>query len=234
MNQDVILDKNYLKSIVAFLDDNPLAASVSGKVYQWDFDKIDAMVTDNAPLTGQGKTDKIDSLGLKILPHHKVIELTDKHFPDTFWKELPQEIFGVSGALAVYRRQALETSKIPLFFKSFKLYINQTKPKLYEYFDNDFFSYKEDVDIAYRLRLMGFKSYLVPQAVAWHDRSAVSGSTIRKSRNSKSKFINRHSFKNHFYFLFKNVPAKIWLRFFHRIIVYEFFKFLYILIFPPF
>jgi GT2 family glycosyltransferase len=119
-----------------------------------------------------------------------------------------------------------------LITKSFKIYLNQTKPKLYEYIDTDFFCYKEDVDLAYRLRLFGFSAYTVPKARAWHDRTARanSASTI-KNRRAKSAFVNYHSYKNHLFTLIKNVPDRIFIRCFVQISFYELGKFFYILLF---
>ncbi|MFH1514842.1 MAG: glycosyltransferase family 2 protein, partial [bacterium] len=47
-----------------------------------------------------------------------------------------------------------------------------------EFFDNDFFSYLEDIDLDYRLLFRGFESRYVPDAIAKH---AGGGSGGRKS-----------------------------------------------------
>lgn len=220
VNPDVILDKDYIKKIIDFLDKNPKAGAASGVLFCWDFSAIEKS-------SNLGKTSAIDSLGLKIFPNHKVTELREA-MKKRDAGSMPQEVFGVSGALPIYRREALENTKVPLFYPCFKFYINQTKPKLYEYFDNDFFTYKEDIDLAYRLRLFGWKAYMVPQANAWHDRTAVAGASTIKNRKQKSYFINYHSCKNHFYFLIKNVPNKIWQRHFYQILPYEIGKLVYL------
>lgn len=216
MNPDVILDSNYIKELVNFLDHNANSAAATGVIYKWDLTKVNQ--------GSLSKTKKIDSLGLKLLSSHKVIELTD--MPN---QNKPQEIFGVSGALPIYRRSALELIKMPIFHPSFKFYLNQKAPELYEYFDNDFFCYKEDVDLAYRLRLFGFKAYLIPQAISWHDRTASAGTSTFKNRKIKSHFVNYHSYKNHLYFLIKNMPAKIWHRHFYQILPYEIIKIIYLI-----
>jgi GT2 family glycosyltransferase len=41
-----------------------------------------------------------------------------------------------------------------------------------EVLDEDFFMYKEDVDLAWRLRLLGWWTAYEPRAVAWHARTA--------------------------------------------------------------
>jgi len=66
------------------------------------------------------------------------------------------DIFGVSGSAAVYRRSAL---------KDVKILDN-------EYFDPDFVAYYEDLDLAYRLRLMGYVVKYAPDAKIYHERAA--------------------------------------------------------------
>ena len=59
------------------------------------------------------------------------------------------EVFGVSGCVALYRTAALSDVKIATGF-----------------FDNDFFLYREDVDLAWRLRGRGWTARCVPAATA--------------------------------------------------------------------
>jgi GT2 family glycosyltransferase len=66
------------------------------------------------------------------------------------------DVFGVSGTAAIYRKSALE----------------QIKHSTHEYFDQDFFTYWEDLDISWRLQLAGFKCSFVPGAVVYHSRFA--------------------------------------------------------------
>ncbi len=66
-----------------------------------------------------------------------------------------REVFGVSGAGPMYRRSALEAVKYEA-----------------EYFDEDFLAYWEDVDLSWRLNRAGFKNVYVPEAVAFHGRTA--------------------------------------------------------------
>lgn len=91
------------------------------------------------------------------------------------------------------RRQALE---------SIKVYCGHSH---HEYFDEDFFSYKEDADLAWRLRLYGWENWLIADAEAYHHRTVNKGSL----RNRKNRgFINRMSYRNHFAMLYKNSFAR--------------------------
>lgn len=75
------------------------------------------------------------------------------------------DIFGPCGAAALYRRDMLEDVADP------------TSP--HEYFDETFFAYCEDADLAWRAQLRGWRCVYVPTAIATHVRGW--GDTLRKS-----------------------------------------------------
>ncbi|MDD2922884.1 MAG: glycosyltransferase family 2 protein [Anaerolineales bacterium] len=68
-------------------------------------------------------------------------------------------------------------------------------------FDEDFFAYHEDVDLGFRLRLIGKRCLYVPQAVVRHVGSASSG--------KMSDFSVYHGHRNLIWSFFKNMPG--WL-----------------------
>lgn len=212
LNQDVILRHNYLENLISFLDQNPDVAAISGKIFSWDFKK-------------NVQTNIIDSLGLKILKSHRVVEIAQGELDKGQFNE-PKEVFGVSGAAPVYRRFSLEQIKVRA----------SGGLKRDEYFDEDFFSYKEDVDLAFRLRLAGFKSIYLPTAVAYHDRSVkgkrdLSDKATRISREEKDKMVKIYSYKNHLLMLIKNEFKRNFIKYFFPIIWFEFKKLIYIFFF---
>lgn len=73
----------------------------------------------------------------------------------------PAAVFGASAGAALYRRAALEDAG---------------------FFPAAFFMYLEDVDLAWRLRLRGWKALHVPEAVVRHDyaASSVEGSPFKR------------------------------------------------------
>ena len=85
-------------------------------------------------------------------------------------------VFGASGAAGFYRRAALESGRISTGF-----------------FDSDFFLYREDADLAWRLSRLGWKSLYVPAAVAWHRRR-----NLPDRRRGMPASANLHSVKNRF------------------------------------
>jgi len=74
-------------------------------------------------------------------------------------------------------------------------------------FDEDFFSYHEDVDLSFRLRLQGFRSLYVPDAIVQHVGSATLG--------TQSEFALYHWQRNYIWSFVQNMPsALLWKAFF--------------------
>lgn len=127
------------------------------------------------------KTKIVDSCGLVLRPGLRFCDLgqgekDDKRFDSA-------NILGPSGAAGLFRLRSLEAIK-----------------ENDQYFDERFFMYKEDCDLAYRLYLIKAKSALVPSAIMYHDRTASStgGGVIGKvrDRKKKSRQIRSWSFRN--------------------------------------
>lgn len=127
------------------------------------------------------KSDYLDSTGIsfhRCLPADHGEWATD----DPSW-QIPGPIFGPSGAAACYRRKALESVRYED-----------------EYFDEDFFIYCEDIDLAWRLNLAGWRSVYQPAALAYHER----GSTRKQSPwERRNYFIT--GFRNRLLAMYKNL-----------------------------
>jgi len=166
------------------------------------------------------KTNIIDSAGLKIFKNRRVADRgageADRGQYDT-----EEEVFGISGALALYRLSALHAVSGRRGF-----------------FDNNFFAYKEDVDLAWRLRRFGWSSWHIPSALAYHYRGAYAseGRTFGraiKERRAKSKIVNELSARNHWLTLLKNdSPLNVFCHL-PQIAVYEAGKLAYFLLREP-
>lgn len=70
-------------------------------------------------------------------------------------------------------------------------------------FDDDFFCYFEDVDLGFRLRLIGAKAYYVADALVFHVGSATMG--------EKSCFALYHAHRNMVWAFLKNMPTPLLL-----------------------
>ena len=135
------------------------------------------------------KLNVIDSVGISFNHYRQGIDIGQNEVDEGKY-EKDRRVFGVCGAAAVFKRDELE-----------KIKINR------EYFDNDFFAYKEDIDICWRLNLYGFKCYYVHDAIAYHGRGMNSSKGIIntiKNRKSQSEFLKGISFRNHYLMLIKN------------------------------
>lgn len=97
--------------------------------------------------------------------------------------ENEEEIMGSSPAGCLYKREALEDVE----------YENT-------YFDEDFFAYCEDTDLALRLRRAGWNSYYCPKAIMYHYRGG--------TNEPLSDFTIYHTWRNSTWTIFKNLPKR--------------------------
>lgn len=179
LNQDLVLAPDCFELLVSVLESRPEVAAVSPRLMKWDF-------------ANQVFTNTVDSLGLKVLRSRRVVELGGGEE----WLEHEagiKNVFGVSGTMPMFRRQAIKGIEF--------------SPT--EFFDNSYQSYKEDVDLAFRLQSAGLAACMNTKAVAWHDRSAagpreLSDSEAAKNKQNQSALIKYHSYKNHLLTLYKN------------------------------
>jgi len=103
----------------------------------------------------------------------------------------PMPVFAVCGA-AIYLRRGL---------------IDDLRAAHGEWFDESFFLYHEDVDLAWRARWLGWSCWTIPSARGEHRRGWRLG-----RRPEIPGYIRRHSFKNHYLRLTKNAPISLLLR----------------------
>lgn len=208
MNIDTILKEDYLERLVAYLDKHPRIGSLTGKVYR--------LIGDPGSLTTESFTKIFDNTGLQAYKSRRFTERGAGEFDNGQYDTI-EEIFGVSGALGFYRRRALD-----------EIMVNR------EFFDDDFFFYKEDVDLAWRLRLMNWSSVYLPNVIGYHHRQVKgddqqSDIAILKNRLKKPSYSQKVSYWNHLWILVKN-EQNFW-RDSIFILWYELKKLVYILLF---
>ena len=124
-------------------------------------------------LRGDART--LDSTGI-VLPRNRRPRDRGSEQPDEGQYDRVEFVWGVSGAALMLRLDCLE-----------KLAIEG------EVFDEDFFMYHEDTDLAWRAQNFGMRSLYVPAARAIHQRG-----WKRSSRFERPVALRRHSFKNHY------------------------------------
>jgi GT2 family glycosyltransferase len=118
----------------------------------------------------------IDSMGMRMTRNGRHLDITEET------SSVEHEVFGVSGAAALYRMSFLRDVAVGG-----------------EVLDEDFFAYREDADLAWRGRLLGWKFLCAPAAVAYHVRRVTP-----EARRSLPAEINMHSVKNRFLLRSKN------------------------------
>jgi GT2 family glycosyltransferase len=103
-------------------------------------------------IEGSAHLRRLDSAGLVV---GKDRRNRDRGFSETDHGQYEQleYVFGASGSAPLYRREMLEDTKIGD-----------------EYFDEDMFAYREEIDIAWRARLRGWQALYVPTATGCHVR----------------------------------------------------------------
>lgn len=199
LNQDVILDSEYLMRCIQRIETCSRCGAVQGKILRVQ------------ELTHTPFSDTIDTCGIALYPFFHHFSSLGEHQPEYAY-EKEREIFGVAGTAAIYGRKALEDCAVSLG--------NRT-----EYFDEDFFMYKEDVDLAYRLQKFGWQALYIPSARAYHIRTAKSA--LLFFGRARPEKVNEWSYRNHFFVLIKNMSTKQFLRSALGIFVYELAKVLY-------
>jgi GT2 family glycosyltransferase len=129
----------------------------------------------------QEKTKLIDTFGIVMKPGMRFFNLGQNQ--NDLGQFDSQEILGPSGCAAIYRLSALKKVKDE-----------------YGYFDERMFMYKEDCDLAFRMKLAGFKSKLVRGSVVYHDRTAKgrgdSDILTALNRKNKSRIVKAWSLAN--------------------------------------
>ena len=132
------------------------------------------------------RTNIIDSTGIYFTRNMRHLDRGAEEI-DRGQYDRVQYVFGATGAAALFRRSFIEDVSVEG-----------------EFFDEDFFAFREDADLAWRAQLMGWKCLYTPAATAWHVRRVTP-----ERRENLPLAINWHSVKNRFLMRGKNASG--WL-----------------------
>lgn len=213
LNPDILLPPTFLETLMMVALQNSKIGSFGAKLRRAFGENMHDEI-----LQETIKSDLFDSTGLRMYKNRTCAdrgagEMDEGQYDDK------RDVFGISGALALYRASALQDAR----FED-------------EFFDEVFFAYKEDVDLAWRLQKLGWDALFVPEAIAFHYRGMYgkekAGIFERlKNRKGKSRLRSYYSNRNHWLMLFKNLSfSDIFLNG-YRILLLEFGRFLYTLFF---
>src|SRR5690349_20738592 len=182
LNPDVILNTDFLSQLLA-------AAAAGGEQNQQNIGALSGKLLRWKPGASDERSTTIDSTGIYFRRNLRHLDRGGDE-TDGGQYERREYVFGATGAAALYRRTMVEDISVGG-----------------EFFDEDFFAYREDADLAWRAQLMGWSCLYVPEAVAWHVRRV----TPERFRQLPDE-INRHSIKNRFLMRAKYISLGLYLR----------------------
>ncbi len=177
LNPDVLLLPNFIHALVDAGDMDPTVGTVCGKL-------LTMMANFDLP-----DRPLVDSTGIYFTPMLRHLdrgsqEVDNGHFLNH------EYVFGATAAAALYRREMIEDVSIDG-----------------EFFDPDFFVYREDADVAWRAQLFGWRCIYTPHARGYHVRKVLPG-----NRRALPPVINMHSVKNRFLMRIKNITGGVYRR----------------------
>jgi GT2 family glycosyltransferase len=165
----------------------------------------------------------LDGTGMTISRSRRVRERGQLEV-DRRQYDMDTDVFGVSATAAAYRMSALERIK---FAEA-------------EYFDEDFFTYWEDLDLSWRLRLAGYTCAYMPDAVIYHSRFAGQSKHgfhkpcdfARHTRSLPTRVVC-WDWRNHLFAIIKNDFGWSLLRDIPFIVTRELLLFCYLMVIEP-
>lgn len=178
LNLDTILEPNCLQELVMAMDVDSRVGCVSPKIL-----RLDERQNIREPKV-------FDSVGMYIT---KFLRHKDRGTGEVDQGQYNEKcyVFGVTGAGAFFRKTCLEEIKI-----------NE------QYLDEDFWSYREDADVSWRLGNYGWRCLYMPEAVMYHVRTLRPG-----GRSVNSELSNMHSVKNRYLLMINNMSLRNYLRY---------------------
>lgn len=178
LNPDVRLMPDFIRMLVAMAESDSAVGSACGKLLAMS---PDFKIPECAVF---------DSAGIYMTSNQRHLDRASR-MPDKGQYDHAEYVFGGTGAACLYRRQMIEEISVGG-----------------EFFDSDFFAYREDADVAWRAQLAGWKCLYTPLAVAYHVRSV-----LPSNRSSVSAVLNMHSVKNRWLLRIKNMTPGVYKRY---------------------
>lgn len=177
LNPDVLLERNFIENLVHAGSLNDRIGTVCGKLLTMSKD--------------YDRPDKplVDSTGIYFTPMLRHLDRGSQQIDEGHYVNF-EYVFGATAAAALYRRSMIDD-----------ISING------EFFDPDFFVYREDADVAWRAQLLGWTCVYTPHARGYHVRSVLPG-----NRRALPAAINMHSVKNRFLMRIKNMTGDLYRR----------------------
>ncbi len=177
LNPDVLLLPNFIQALVDAGQSDPAVGSVCGKLLTMS----SHFEIPSRPV--------VDSTGIYFNPMLRHLDRGSQEVDNGHYLQR-EYVFGATAAAALYRRSMIDDISVEG-----------------EFFDTDFFVYREDADVAWRAQLLGWKCMYAPLARGYHVRKVLPG-----NRRALPGVINMHSVKNRFLMRIKNISADLYRR----------------------
>lgn len=177
LNPDVLMLPNFIQSLVEAGQIEPGIGTVCGKL-------LTIKATMELP-----DEPRVDSTGIYFTPMMRHLDRGSQEVDNGHYRA-NEYVFGATAAAALYRREMIDDISIDG-----------------EFFDPDFFVYREDADVAWRAQLLGWRCIYTPNALAYHVRNVLPG-----NRRALPSLINMHSVKNRFLMRLKNMTPDLYRR----------------------
>src|SRR5947208_1536195 len=177
LNPDVLLLPDFIQTLVDAGHIDPKIGTVCGK-----------LLTMTAAFDIPAKP-VVDSTGIYFNPMLRHLDRGSQEVDNGHYLQY-EFVFGATAAAALYRRAMIDDVALDG-----------------EFFDTDFFVYREDADVAWRAQLMGWKCLYAPYARGYHVRKVLPG-----NRRALPPEINMHSVKNRFLMRIKNISPSLYGR----------------------
>ena len=210
VNPDMIMKETYVEEMLKAFADKSVGAA-TGKLYKISNIKYQ--------ISNLREPKILDTTGVVIKKSGRAFD-RGQHQIDIGQYDKSTKVQAVSAAGAMYRASALQSTGYNL-------------PANREFFDEDFHSYWEDVDLAWRMGNKGWQCVFVPAAIGYHGRSAGSSRggyfhiiNFIKHHRALPEKIRQLNYKNHIFMYVKNSPY-----FYPQFFIREFFMLIYILLF---
>jgi GT2 family glycosyltransferase len=177
LNPDVLLFPNFIQALLEAGSIDAQVGSVCGKL-------LTMTSTYDFP-----EQPLVDSTGIYFTPMLRHLDRGSQEIDNGHYL-VNEFVFGATAAAALYRRSMIDDISVDG-----------------EFFDPDFFVYREDADVAWRAQLLGWKCVYTPQARGYHVRNVLPG-----KRRALPAAINMHSVKNRFLMRIKNMTGDLYWR----------------------
>ncbi|MEK7408993.1 MAG: glycosyltransferase family 2 protein [Acidobacteriota bacterium] len=177
LNPDVLLLPNFIQALVQTSRFDPRVGTVCGKLLTM------------RPSFDFPELPLVDSTGIYFNPMLRHLDRGSQEVENGHYLKV-EYVFGATAAAALYRREMIEDVSLDG-----------------EFFDADFFVYREDADVAWRAQLFGWRCLYTPHARGYHVRKVRPG-----NRRALPPVINMHSVKNRFLMRIKNMTGDLYLR----------------------